>query len=87
MSMSLEHELILVADKIRRDAPSWRVNFADPAGAFTVWADHPSRMLYCGGRATFDEAWALAAEHVNLESLYIAMGPLDVFGVMKFENT
>jgi hypothetical protein len=84
--MNSEQELNLVADKIMRDAPSWRIDFADSTNAFTVWADDPHRMLYCGSRTTLDEAWALAAEHVNIKNLYIAKGPLDVFGIMKFEN-
>jgi hypothetical protein len=84
--MNSEQELNLVADKIKHDAPSWRIDFADSANAFTVWVDDPHRMMYCGSRTTLDEAWALAAEHVNLKNLYIAKGPVDVFGIIKFEK-
>jgi len=84
--MNSEQELLLVAHKIKRDAPSWKVDLGDSANAFTVWADHPDRIVYCGSAETLDESWALAAEHVNLKDLYIAKGPLDVFGVMRFER-
>jgi hypothetical protein len=34
----------------------------------------------------FDEAWMLAAEHVNLKELHIVKRPLDASGIMKFER-
>jgi len=86
MNVNAEQELNLVADKIKRDAPLWRIDFADSTNAFTVWADDPNRMLYCGSRTTLGEAWALAAEHVKLKSVYIAKGPLDVLGIIRFER-
>jgi hypothetical protein len=84
--MNTELEFNLVADRIERDAPSWRIDFAHPGNAFTVWADEPNRMLYCGSRMTIEEAWALAADHANLKDLYIAKKPPEALGILKFEK-
>jgi hypothetical protein len=47
------------------------VDFADVANAYTVWADLPNGIQFCGGRATRESANLLAFEHVHLTALYI----------------
>jgi hypothetical protein len=85
--MNPEQKLNLVADMIKRDAPMQGIDFADPANAYTVWAGGFSdRLQHCGSRKALDDAWLHAAEHVNLNELYIVKGPLDSFGIMKFER-
>ena len=84
--MDSEHNLNLVADRIMRDAPTQGIDFAAPANVFTVWADLSHRMQYCGSCKVLDAAWMLAAEHVNLKDLYVVKGPLDAFGIMRFEK-
>ena len=84
--MNPEQELNLIADRIKRDAGEQGVDFADPANAFTVWADLSNRMHYCGSCTELNDASILAAEHVNLKDLYIVKGPLSAFGILKFER-
>ena len=82
--MNIEENLNFISERIKRDAGAQGIDFADPANPFTVWADLSHRMQYCGSRRALDDAWALAAEHVNLRDLYVVKGPLEAFGIMKF---
>jgi|GEM_PF-5218321 len=84
--MNIEQNLDLVADRIVLDAPEQKIDFADPANVFTVWADLRNRMQYCGSRQSLDGAWMLAAGHVHLRNTYVVKGPLSEFGIMKFER-
>lgn len=82
----MDAEMKLVAEKIVRDAPTEGIDFHDPANAFTVWTEFPSRfMKHCGSRKTLDDAWVWALKHVNQRVLYIADGPLDALDIMKVE--
>ncbi len=83
--MKSEQELCLVGDRIKRDAEKRGINLSDPAHAFTVWVDYPSRMVYSGSFTTHSDAAALASEHASIEKghLYIAMGPLSIFAVYE----
>ncbi len=49
--------------------PTQEVDFADPENAFMVWADYPTGVQYCGGRATLGAASTLAAEHEQMKGL------------------
>jgi hypothetical protein len=74
-------------EKIKIGALRQRIDFSAPANAFTVWADLQHGMQYCGSRPTLDSAWMLAHDHVNLRNiLYVIRGPLDSFGILKFER-
>jgi hypothetical protein len=84
--MNSEQKLDLVADRIKRDALTQGIDFADPTNAFTVWADLSHRMQYCGSRRALDDAWMLAADHTNLKDLYVVKGPISAFGIMEFEK-
>jgi hypothetical protein len=88
--METEQELNQVANRIKRLAEIRGINLSDPMHAFTVWVDYHrlSRAVYSGSRETHYDAWALAAEHAPTQTgnLYIAMGPLSNFGLMKFEK-
>ena len=71
--MDSEETLYSILDRIKLDAPSWKVDFTDPSCAFTIWAEHPHRMLYCGNRASLELAGMLADEYRNQtrSSLYV----------------
>jgi hypothetical protein len=85
--MNSEQNLDVVSEMIVRDAPGQRVDLNHPANAFTVWAGgFFNRMQYCGSRQTLDSACLLADAHVHLKDLYVAKGPLDSFGILKFER-
>jgi hypothetical protein len=75
-------DFILV--QIRRDAPSWKVDFADPAHALTVWAYHPHRMLYCGSAKSLELACEVAAERETqvTSGLYIVDATVNPLGVI-----
>jgi len=60
MESEPNRDFILV--QITRDAPSWKVDFADPAHALSVWAYHPHRMLYCGSAKSLELACEVATE-------------------------
>ena len=82
-----KQKLALVADMIQRDARAQGVDLASPANAFSVWAGgFFDLMKYCGSCTLLDNAWMLAAKHVNLKELYIVKGPLDAFGITRFER-
>jgi hypothetical protein len=84
--MNSEQNLDFVSERIKLDAPEQGVDLNHP-NAFTVWAGgFFNRMQYCGSRQTLDSAWMLAAEHVHLKDLYVVKGPLDAFGILKFER-
>lgn len=83
--MNSEQELNLVAGRIKRDAQLRGLDLSDPTHVFTVWADYPGldRMVCCGSYATHSDAGTAAAEHAPSQNgkIYIAMGPLSIFGV------
>ena len=64
--MASEQEFREVVARIRRDAPGWQVDLDAQQHAFTVWADDPRRMDYCGSAPSFEEAWEQAAQHVGM---------------------
>jgi len=85
--MNPEESLELAFERIKCGALRQRIDFADRANAFTVWADLRHGMQYCGSRPALNSAWMLAAEHIHLKDiLYIVRGPLDSFGILKFER-
>ncbi len=85
--MNSEQNLDFVSKMIVRDAPEQRVDLNHPANTFTVWSGgFFDRMQYCGSRRTLDSAGMLAAAHGHLKHLYIVKGPLDSFGILKFER-
>jgi hypothetical protein len=84
--MKNDQRLNLVADRIMCNAQTQGIDFADPVNAFTVWAGLSHGPQYCGSRKVLDDAWMLAAAHVNLKDLYVVKGPLDAFGIMRFER-
>jgi hypothetical protein len=76
-----------IMDRIRRDAPSWHVDFNDSSYAITVWADRPDRMLFCGNSGTFESGWTLASEHTGVRGdLYILSVLPDRFNIQKFDR-
>jgi uncharacterized membrane protein len=82
-------KLAEAAERIKRDALTQGIDFADPANAFTVWnqfSDLMQYMKWCGSCKTRDEAWMLAREHTSPKKLYIARprGPLDPLDVEPF---
>ncbi len=85
--MNPEENLESAFERIKIGAFRQQIDFSDRANAFTVWADLRHGMQYCGSRPTLDLAWMLANNHVDLKNiLYIIRGPLDSFGIMKFER-
>jgi hypothetical protein len=85
--MDTERSLEAAFERIKNGALRQRIDFADPANAFTVWADLRHGMQYCGSCPTLDSAWVLAAEHIHLrDMMYIFKGPLDSFGILKYER-
>jgi hypothetical protein len=86
MDSEPDSDFILI--QIRRDAPSWKVDFADPAHALTVWAYHPHRMLYCGSAKSLELGCKVATERETqaTSGLYIVdatVNPLAVICLVR----
>jgi hypothetical protein len=77
-------DFILV--QIRRDAQSWKVDFADPAHALSVWAYHPHCMLYCGSAKSLELACEVATERDTQVTSGLNIGDVTVspLGVICF---
>jgi len=86
--MNSEQNSDLILPQIRRDAPSWNVDFSNKIHAFTVWIYHPHRMLYGGHRGSLESACELAAERETQAtgSLYIVDATLSPPVVIPFER-
>jgi hypothetical protein len=57
--------------KIKAEGSTLGVDFADGNNAYMVWADHPTGVMYCGGRRSVVAAQLLAAQHTELTGLYV----------------
>ena len=62
-------------DQLRREimasASVNKIDLTDPNNAFTVRTATPGGEMYCGGRATLQDALTLARQHVHLKNLVI----------------
>jgi hypothetical protein len=85
--MNSEESINAVLNRVIQDAASQRVNFAESANAYTVWADLPNRMQYCGSRETLEAAWKLAGNHpTDRFDLYIVNAEIRPFGILQFKE-
>ena len=84
--MDSEPNSDLILAQITRDAPSWKVDFADHAHAYSVWAYHSDRMLYCGSAKSSERACELATERETqvTTGLYIEDATVNPLGVILF---
>lgn len=83
-AMDSEPNSDFILAQIRRDAPSWKVDLADPAHALSVWAYHPHRMLYCGSAKSLEVACEAATERETqvTSGLYIVDATVNPLGLI-----
>jgi hypothetical protein len=89
--MDAEPNSDLILGQIKRNAASWKVDFSDPAHAFSVSAYNPDRMLFCGSAKSLDLACELATERETqvTSGLYIVdatVNPIDIILFRKGQS-
>jgi len=83
--MDAEPDLEPIVSRIRRDAPSWQLDFDDEHNAHAVWAHNRDRMVFCGNAGTFEAAWTLADEQRGAKNLFIVSVQPRRFQIMKYD--